>query len=191
MANPGIATIDVSDLKYALLTSDTGTTLTYGTLKDMAAAAQLTLEPQAGDTRELRGDGGVYASDVAVGSFLVRVRIGGLQPQVVADLWGHLLVQSGVTPNIKNTLTIEETPTKPFFKLEGAAKNVDQGDSHLVIYKVKADGHMPPMGLQDNEYGVLEFTGVATWTSATQVRNSVPKHLLVELVQNESSTAIA
>lgn len=192
MANPGIYPIDTADIKYALIATDSGTTgPTYATLKDLAAAAEFTIEFENGDERTLRGDGGVAQRSVAVGARTLTVRAGGIQPQAIADLYGHTLVQSGTTPNIKNTLTGKSNATRPWVKIEVQSLNNDQGDTHLVVYRCKADGEAPTLSLSDNEWGTLEMTFTVQDTLSTKVVNSVAQNLNWELVQNETAVAIA
>jgi hypothetical protein len=168
MANPGTYAIDLADLKYALLATDAGNAgPTFATLKDLAAAAEMTLTFEQGDTRELRGDGGVVQSSTAKGSTKFTLRAGGIQPIALADMFGLYTWQQGSSPNLKRVLRSRDGASRPFFKLEGQSINNDQGDTHLVAYKCQVDGEAAEISLQDGEWGGLEITGTAYFTAST------------------------
>lgn len=168
MPNPGTYAIDLADLKYALQTADTGNAgPTFGALKDLAAAAEMTMTFEQGDTRELRGDGGVIQSSTAKGSTKFTLRVGGIQPTAIADLFGLYTWQQGSSPNLKRVLRARDGASRPYFKLEGQSINNDQGDSHLIAWKCQVDGEAPELTLQDGEWASLEITGTAYFTTST------------------------
>jgi len=168
MPNPGFYPIDLADLKYALLTNDTGNAgPTYSAVKDLAAAAEMTLTFEAGDTRELRGDGGVVQSSTAKGATRATLRIGGIQPEAIAELYGHFYWQQGSTPNIKRVLRYKPTASRPYFKVEGQSLNNDIGDTHMVFYKCQVDAEAPELTLQDGEWATVEMPLVLSETTAT------------------------
>lgn len=168
MANPGQYPIDLADLKYALLTADTGNAgPTYGSVQDLAAAAEMTLTFEEGDTRELRGDGGVVQSSTARGATKGTLRVGGIQPAVVAALYGHHYWQQGTTPNIKRVLRAKPNASRPYFKAEGQSINNDVGDTHLIFYKCQVDAEAPELTLQDGEWATVEIPLTLIETTAT------------------------
>lgn len=192
MATPGVYGIDIADLKYALQTADTGTSgPTWSALVDMPAAAEMSVTFEQGDERTLEGDGGIVQTNTAKGVVRGTLRLGGITPQIVADLFGHVLVQSGTTPNIKNTLTYKDAVSRPFFKVEGRALNNEQGDTHVLVYKAQVDKVFPDVALTQGDWTALEIPIICYLTTSTKVVNAVAQNMLIEIIQNETAAAIA
>jgi len=192
MPAPGSYPIDISDMKYSLLTADSGTSgPTYSAAVDMDGSLELTLQFPAGDTRELRGDGAVKQRSVAAGAVTFQGRIGGVQLAVLNALFGHVVVASGTTPNARNRLTYLTAPTKPYFKLQGMALNNDGGSTRITIYKAQLDNNFVEISLNDGDFATATLTGTAYPTTSTTVVNAVARNLVFDIDQDETALANA
>lgn len=172
--------LGINDMKISELLVDSGATLTYDTSVDVPGITKLSLTPSYVE-KELRGDEALldtYQRLDAVEFSFDHVKV---SLDVLEIISGGALTASGTTPNQKQTLTVLNSNTAKYFKLEGKINYTDLtgGDAHIILYKCKGQFKIE---LQTEEYAVISCTGKAIGTT----NNSK----IFELVLNETAQSM-
>jgi len=170
----------IDDAKIAPLTSDDGTSISYGTLIDAPGIQTISLSPSYVE-KELRGDEklmDVYTKLEFIEWSFTNAK---LSLEVLEALLGGSLESTGTTPDVVDTFTLAGSDIPGYFKLEGQVKYTDAGDLHVILYKCKANS--VEFELQGEEYAVVTASGKAL---ATDTDDKV-----LDIVINETATAIS
>jgi len=170
---------------YKLSTDPAGAPPTYAAKVDMVGvkSMELTLET---DTKELRGDNSLLAADSVLKVLKGKV----MYAKFNFDVWTALLTttatDSGTTPNQKTIMTLAQTDTPVFGKLEAQSKQVDYvgGDMHYLCYKCMPGNFMAGFAEENYREQSFDFISVpligtiaggpaAAWFSAVVNETSV------------------
>ena len=133
------------------------------------------------DFEELRGDDKVVATRGQGATVSWELESGGISLEAYAAMSGATVVESGVTPAQKKTLTKLGVDSKPRFKVEGQAISESGGDFHVVLYNCKATESLSGE-LSDGAFWLTSASGSAI---ADPTSDKV-----FDFVQNEEPTAI-
>ncbi len=148
------------DLKVAALTGDTP-----GSLIDVPGIQQLQIS-LTNEVVELRGDNKVIAIvDQGTGLEWSLVE-GGLGWDAMQVIFGINYTDTGTTPNIERQWNIRSTDGRPYFFIAGKAISDDNAqDLQVSIWKAKATDNIE-FNLQDGEFLVPSFGGLAIGRSS-------------------------
>lgn len=153
---------------------------TPGSAVPVPIGRTFSIEPDE-ETKELTGYNAVAASTTTQLSGEVTLEYGGTDLALLAAITGATLSTSGSTPNQIKTLDIgAASVTRPYVMVIGRSLGDDGGDLWLKCWKVKFA--VPPMTLEESEYGVQTLTGTA-------VRNGSGK--FYSIIQHETITTIS
>ena len=86
---------NVSNMKYAMLTSDTKEACTYGTVKDFAGPQEITITPEVA-TGKLYLGGKKAVSESEITGYKIDVKAGKVQQDVQADIFNFKFTEDGV-----------------------------------------------------------------------------------------------
>jgi hypothetical protein len=121
---------------YKLSTDPSGTPPTYGAKVDVQGVKSMEAT-LATDTKELRGDNSLLAADSVLKTFGGKL----LYAKWNFDVWTAITTMtsadSGSTPNQITKMTLAQTDSPVFGKIEAQSRQVDYvgGDLHLILYK--------------------------------------------------------
>lgn len=155
--------LGLNDMMISELTADTAATLTYDTGIDIPGVTKLSLNPSYVE-KELRGDEALldtYQRLDAIEFSFEHVKV---SLDVLEVITGGTLTAAGTTPNQTQTLTIKNTNTAKYFKLQGeiAYSDFPSGDAQLILYKCKGQFKIE---FQTEEYAVISCSGKAIGTT--------------------------
>lgn len=159
-------------------------TETLGTPIKLPAARTLSFT-EAESFETLRGDDQNVTTRGTGPSVSWELEGGGYKAEAVAAIYGGTVAETGITPNLKNTLTKKSTDQRPWFKAEGRAITGSTGDVHVVLYKCKATGDFEG-SFSDGEWFLTVASGEAFPSQAAGTED-----VLYDIVYNETATAIA
>lgn len=155
--------LGLNDMMISELTADTGAALTYDTGVDIPGVTKLSLTPTYVE-KELRGDETLldtYQRMDAIEFSFEHVKV---SLDVLEIISGGTLAAAGTTPNQTQTLTLRNSNTAKYFKLQGKISYSDfpGGDAQLILYKCKGQFKVE---FQTEEYAVISCTGKAIGTT--------------------------
>lgn len=141
---------------YKLSTDPAGAPPTYGGKVDLVGvkSMELTLET---DTKELRGDNTLLAADSVLKVLKGKLMYAKFNFDVWTALTTMTAADSGVTPNQKTMMTLAQTDSPVFGKVEAQSRQVDYvgGDLHYLCYKVMPGNFLA--GFMEENYREQSF----------------------------------
>ncbi|WP_330349275.1 phage tail protein [Streptomyces sp. NBC_00582] len=177
----------IKDAKIAPLTADpAGGSATYGTLIDVPGIKSLEISGDV-ETKQLRGDNTLLASNSSVSNIQVAVTHAKLSLDVLAAILGGTVTDSGTGSTEVSTYDLTGAgATLPPFKIEGVTPtggvDIVGGDLHVVLHKLTLAG-FPDLGFAEEDYRIASFTANAEPLLANDKWLSI--------ILNETAAAIA
>lgn len=158
----------VVDAKYAPITADTGSAgTTTGAAVDLYGIKNITLNFEAGQTQEQRGDNTVLSRAVERGALTGSFTVAGRDLGMLSALFGGTLKNSGTGPNQTDEYVEAETPSQPFVDLKVLVPTNDGGEMLIHLYKIQVNGDQPALQAADNAFMDTEIAFTAYYTDAT------------------------
>jgi len=141
---------------YKLSTDPAGAPPTYGSKVDIIGAQSMEMT-LATDTKELRGDNTLLAADSIIKDLTGKLNYAKFHFDVWTSMTSMTATDSGSTPNQKTVMTMSQTDTPAYAKVEVQSKHVDYiaGDIHFLVYKIIPQNLLA--GLADENYKIQEF----------------------------------
>jgi hypothetical protein len=170
----------VDDAKVSGITVDDATTLTYGTALDIPGIQAISMSPSYIE-KDLKGDEKILDYYTKLESIEWSFSNAKIALDVLEELLGATLTESGTTPNGTQTLSLKGADIPGYFKLEGQVKYTDAGDLHLVLYKCKCN--KLDIEVKNEEYAVVSASGKAIPT--------IKDDKVWDVVINETAIVIA
>lgn len=169
-------TYGLTDLKVASLTGEAP-----GTLVDVPGirSCEVTL---ATDSDELRGDGKIISVVDKGNSVEWSMEAGGLSLDACTIILGKAPTTTGTTPAQVGRTDFKSADSRPYFYLQGQAKDDAGGDIQVIIWKAKATGNVV-LGFADESFLTPTIEGRGVGRTADD--------LLLTLLYHETAAAIA
>jgi len=154
--------LGLNDMAINELTTDTSTTLTYGTAVDIPGVTKLTLTPSYVE-KELRGDEALLDTYQRLASIEFSFEHAIVSLDALKIITGGTLTEGGTTGSLTQTLNISSTSLAKYFKLQGKIIYSDfaSGDVWLTLYKCKGQFKIE---FQTEEYASISCSGKAIGT---------------------------
>lgn len=175
----------VQDAKISpLLTDPAGGSATYGTPIDVPGIQTMEISGDV-ETKSLRGDNGLLATNSVVSNIQVAVNYAKLSLDVLVAIVGGVVTDSGTTPAQTSTWDLgQATATLPPFKLEGVTPaggtDIIGGDLHWVLHRLNLSA-FPALGFSQEDYRIASFSANASplvstgeWITAVINETAVP-----------------
>lgn len=151
------------------------------TVVTLPVAQKLTLKERTRNG-ELSGDDKLAAVVSISEAFDWELEAGGISLDAYALLTGRTASESGTTPNLVNTLSVEGGKSYPYILIFGKSVGDDGDDIHVKIYKAKL---MEISGeFADNAFLVTKCTGIAIGDSGNSDK-------ILDFIQHETATTIS
>lgn len=178
----------IDDLQLFPITADTSTTYTAGSAIDVVGVKKLSIDFQI-DEKDLTGDEVVLDVHSKIKKATFSVDYGKMSLDVLAKVLGADLVASGTTPNQKQTLSLLDSNLPGYFQMQGKIRDVEAGSLKIVLFKCKCSAS--PIGGNEGDYATFSLNGNAVFTTKQFTRNSKTGGILLDMVLEETETAIA
>jgi hypothetical protein len=145
---------------YKLSTDPAGAPPTYGAKVDVVGVKSLEMT-LATDTKVLTGDNVVLAADSVLKALNGKMMYAKWNFDVWTAVTSMTTTDSGTTPNQKTTMTLSQTDSPVFGKIEAQSKQVDYvgGDIHYIAHKVMPGNLLA--GFADENYREQSFDFMA------------------------------
>ena len=170
----------INDAKISQLSADTGTSPTYAASIDIQGVTGLKMTPKFVE-KQLVGDEQIldfYSKLESIDWSFDHVI---MSLDALEVLLGGAVTTTGVTPSTVNTYDLKSTDRANFFKLEGQTTYTDMGDTHMVLWKCKAN--KVDFELKGGDYASVSASGSAIPT--------VSDKKILTIIENETATPIA
>lgn len=164
------------DVKVATLNASE----TPGTSVDLPNSRTFSFS-ESEDFEELRGDDGLVAVHGLGAAVDWELEGGGISFEAVAAMFGGVVAETGVTPNIVKTFNKSRNDARPYFQVKGQAISDSGGDFHVTLYKARCTGELSGE-LADGSFWLTGASGRAL------ARESDDK--IYTFTQNETATAL-
>jgi hypothetical protein len=181
MTAPTALPYGMRDVKLTRYTDASGTTLDT-TSVDLPNMQTFSFS-EAEEYQELRGDDRVIAIRGKGAVVDWEIDAGGINLAAWEILTGGRVILSGITPNRKWTLRKLATDARPYFRAEGQAISDSGGDTHIIVYRCKANDTVSG-DLADGEFFITNASG----QGLPMLQDNFD--LLYDIVQNETATLI-
>jgi len=170
---------------YKMLTDPVGGTVTYAAKTDVPGIKSLAVT-RVYAAKELRGDNTLLDQEAILERVTLKIAYAKLAFDVESILGGHVVTDSGTTPNMKTTMKVTPTDVINFWKLEAQCVRADQigGDVHIVAYKCKIAAPLD-MGMSEEDFQLFGFEAACVQTLGTTAGGWLDE------VYNETAIAIA
>jgi hypothetical protein len=140
---------------------------------------------EAEDFTQLRGDDRVVTTRGQGSNVEWELEAGGLSFAAVKTMYGGVITETGVAPNIVRKFRKKSRDTRPFFRIEGQAISDSGGDVHVVIFRAKATDNLEGE-LADGEFWTTGASGEGLPSVATATDD-----VLYDFIENTTATPIA
>lgn len=171
---------------YPMTADPSGGTATYGARVYVPGVRTISASPDV-LSKELFGDNAVLARTTKLRGMNGTAECAKWSLDIIKNLIGGTLTDSGSTPNMISTLSIKNTDFGGYFKLEAQILGVElpsstsTGDVHLVWWKAKLSNFDLGANMEDYSTPSFDIAGVQ--------RSSDGK--IFDLVYNETAAALS
>lgn len=172
----------IRDVKVTPFLDDQAETL--GTPVDLPNMQTLSFT-EAEEFTRLRGDDRTVTTRGQGANVEWELEAGGLSLAAIRVMYGGVVTESGVAPNITRKFRKKSRDTRPFFRIEGQAISDSGGDVHCVIFRCKATDNL------EGEFADGEF-----WTTGASGEGlpsvaAATDDVLYDFIENSVVTPIA
>jgi hypothetical protein len=157
---------------------------TLGTPVDLPNMQTLSFA-EAEDFTSLRGDDRTVTTRGQGANVEWELEAGGLSFAAVRVMYGGVITETGVAPNISRRLRKKSRDQRPFFRIEGQAISDSGGDVHCVIYRCKATDNLEGE-FADGEFWTTGGSGEGLPSMALDTDD-----VLYDFIENDVVTPIA
>lgn len=152
---------------YKMLTDPAAAPTTYGSGVNVPGMKSMAVS-KVYNSKELRGDNALLDTESVLERVTLKIAFAKLAFDVESIITGGTVADTGVTPNMKATLTTDTADVINFWKLEAQCVRADSigGDVHIVAYKCKISASLD-MGMAEEDYQLFGFEATSVKTNGT------------------------
>ncbi len=178
----------IDDVKIYPITLDSVDSYTVGSAIDVPGAKSLSINLEI-EEKNLTGDNLVLDVASTIKKATFNVEFAKLSLDILKTALGGKLVESGTTPNGKQTFSLQSGLKTAYFQLAAQVTNTDEGSIRINIMKCKINAS--PISASENDFANYTLSGSAVFTTKAFTRQTNSAPLLFDIVIDETQTALS